>query len=122
MAKKLKETYTQADIHTGRLPLVVLSAAVAAKNKQFHKNLEELMELLIICQWYPYYHRTFPGDVMRPYENQRQSKPQTVLCLLSSCLLCPHVSPFSPVLMSLLFSCFSFILDGCSFHYAYDVK
>ena len=29
MAKKLKETY----IHTDRLPLVVLSAAVAAKNR-----------------------------------------------------------------------------------------
>ena len=36
MAKKLKETYIhtyiQTYIHTDRLPLVVLSAAVAAKN------------------------------------------------------------------------------------------
>ena len=36
MAKKLKETYIHTDIHTyrqtDRLPLVVLSAAVAAKN------------------------------------------------------------------------------------------
>ena len=32
MAKKLKETYIQTYIQTYRLPLVVLSAAVAAKN------------------------------------------------------------------------------------------
>ena len=32
MAKKLKETYIHTYIHTDRLPLVVLSAAVAAKN------------------------------------------------------------------------------------------
>ena len=37
MAKKLKETYIHTDIHThrqtDRLPLVVLSAAVAANNR-----------------------------------------------------------------------------------------
>ena len=33
MAKKLKETYIHTYIHTDRLPLVVLSAAVAAKNR-----------------------------------------------------------------------------------------
>ena len=33
MAKKLKETYRHTDIQTDRLPLVGLSAAVAAKNK-----------------------------------------------------------------------------------------
>ena len=38
MAKKLKETYIHTDIHTyihtDRLPLVVLSAAVAANNNK----------------------------------------------------------------------------------------
>ena len=43
MAKKLKETYIHTDIHsyrqTDRLPLVVLSAAVAAKNPTFSSML-----------------------------------------------------------------------------------
>ena len=41
MAKKLKETYRQTYIHTDRLPLVVLSAAVAAKNTGQRKGNSE---------------------------------------------------------------------------------
>ena len=46
MAKKLKETYIHTYIHTDRLPLVVLSAAVAAKNTTWTFKYGQKIEYL----------------------------------------------------------------------------